>query len=399
MALDNFIEKFSTRYQEVFNKVLVGMKIANTRFQSNLTYGESVTRIKYDMSNVVVRAVTDLQDRTIDSVSDSEQTLLIDQHYGTTFPISRTERVKAGPLSPANVLGGQAAIKLATHTDASILSEVRNMTYDFDNGDLTGTTSDGTPITLNATSVPQMVAQAPAKLRSKNQTLTNLVWVLDSYSISKISQYRMGKEIDSAGAEFRNGNTDADLGGGIVYVSENLTGEAVLSLATQPTDGDTISVGGVTFTFKATPAAAGDVDLGADVDASRANLEAAINGGAGAGTNYIEVSTADRATLTALRITATNDNTANTLTVVGIGSGRLTVAETLTDATDTWTKNFIHAYFGKKGAIDVVIQDKVDVDIRPEPRQRTDNLMSDILYGKKVFDDGKEKALDVLIAA
>lgn len=397
--LNDFKVVYSDRYQDVFNKVNVGKVIANFRFEPSLKHGDTITRIKYDISGVVVRDIVNLTDRTVDTVTDSEQSLIVNAKKGTTFPISSHEKTQAGPLSPAMVLGKQVAVKLSNYMDADILGETQNAHTTFDTGDLTTLASTGVAITLSATTVPQMVARVQAKLRSNNQTLSGLVWVMDSYGVSDISQYRLGKNIDTAGAEFRNGNTDADVGGGRMYVSENLTGEAVLGMATNPTANDTVTINGVAFKFVATPSAAGDVDLGSDADESRLHLSYAINGTGTAGTDYIALSTADRATLTALRVVATDTAASDILTIVCKGSGRLTVAETFTDGTDAWTKNFIHVYFGKKGAIDMVVQDHIEMEVRPEPKQRTDNILSDALYGYKTFDDGAEQFLDVKIAA
>jgi hypothetical protein len=394
--IDNFKEVFSDSYQDIFQKVLVGLKVANTSLRSGLRYGESVTRIKYDISGVVVRSITIGTDRTIDSVTDSEELLAVDQKYGTTFALSVYEKVQAGPLSPAAVIGAKVAHKLAEHIDADILGETVNAFATFDNGDLTGTTSSGTPITLSSTTVPQLVSRAPAKLRSNNQTLNNLCFVVDSYAAASMTEYLLGKNIDLAGSTFANGYTGS-VSSAEVYVSENLTGEALLTMANEPTANDTVSIQGVVFTFVASPTTAGHVDLGGAADTSRANLAAAINGGAGAGTAYVEVSTSDRAILTNARIVATNDNAADTLTIVGKGAGRLTVAETFTAAGNVWTTNFIHAYFGKKGAIDVVIQDQVDMEMRDEPKQRATNILADALYGYKTFDDGSQQFLDVQI--
>jgi len=49
---------------------------------------------------------------------------------------------------------------------------------------------------------------------------------------------------------------------------------------------DTVTVGGITYTLVAAPAVAYDVDIGANVTETGANLAAAINAGAGAGTAY-----------------------------------------------------------------------------------------------------------------
>jgi hypothetical protein len=401
MAIDNFKEVFSDSYQEIFQKVLVGLKVANTSLRSGLRYGESVTRIKYDISAVLVRSITIGSDRTIDTITDSEELLPVDQKYGTTFALSVYERVQAGPLSPAAIIGAKVAQKLAEFIDADILGETVNAFSTFDTGDLTTTTSNGTPITLSSTTVPQLVSRAPAKLRSNNQTLNNLCFVVDSYAAANMTEYLLGKNIDLAGSTYANGYTGT-VSTAEVYVSENLTGTAVLSLATDVTAGDTISVEGVTFTARAVPSVAGEFDISGTADGTRAILANALNGsatGQNSATGYYEVSAANRATLTNARVVATNDNTANTLTVVAKGAGRLTVAETLTDATDAWSKNYINCYFGKKGAIDVVIQDQVDMEMRDEPKQRATNILADALYGYKTFNDGAQQFVNVLIVS
>lgn len=399
MSLQNFKQEYILSYQEIYQKVLVGKAIASMRFQSNLKFGESVTRTQMDISAVKVRDITILQDRTVDSLSDSEELLTINYHKGTTFPLSTKEKIQAGPLSPAQYAGAKVAYKTATAVDADILFETTNGFSTFDTGDLTTLASTGVPITLNSTTVPQMVSRMPAKLRKNNQILTNMALVIDSYGASDITQYLMGKQIDNSLAVFKNGYSGPISSGAELYVSENLTGEAVLALATQPTANDTVVINGLTFTFVATPSAEGDIDLGGDVDATRANLAAALNQGAGAGSAYIAFTGNDLETLDELNVTATNDDTANTLTVVCRGSGRLTVSETLTNGTDEWSKNFIHAYFGKKGAIEVVMQEEVDMEMREEPKQRTTNIMSDALYGIKTFNDGAQQFVDVHIAA
>ncbi len=398
--LDAFKTAFSNTYQEVFQKIPVAMKIANTRLLSDLYYGKAIERVAFDISAANVEDITQYTDMTSAVISDSAETLTVDQNKGIMFQISEKEMVQAGPLNPGEVIGAELAKKVGLYLDADALYETVNAAYTFDTGDLTTGSSTGTPITINSTTVPQMVMRLPAKLRKNNQTATNLAFVIDSYGIADMFQYLLGKNADFVNALFQNGYVNEQVAGAKVYVSENLTGQATLGLATQVTANDTVSVGGVTFTFVGSPTNPGDVDIGANVDGTRANLAAAINGGAGAGTTYIEVSAANRIILSkTLRLTATNNDSTNVLTVVGKGSGRLTVAETLTDATDTWTTNFIHAYFGKEGAIDVVVQKDVKADMRQEPKQPTTNIISRVLYGIRTFTDGSKKFLDVRISS
>jgi hypothetical protein len=162
-------------------------------------------------------------------------------------------------------------------------------------------------------------------------------------------------------------------------------------------DGEIITIGGVPFTMKtALGGVAGQVLIGANLAASLTNLAAAVNASAGAGTTYVELSTANRTIITdTLRLTTTAG--ATTITLVGVGSGRLSLAET--GANFSWTSNFVHAYAGQAGGIDVVIQQDPKVTLREEPKQRTTNYLNDALYGVKVFDDRAKTFVDLQISA
>lgn len=402
MALNDYKPQFDNAYEEVFNKVLVAKNIMNTRFEPVLKYGASVERVNYDISNVRVRTVTRGAASTIDTITDGNETLTINLEKEAVFHISDGEVTQAGPLNPGTVIGGQVAIKVAADLDARCFAEVQNALYDFDNGDLAGTASTGTAITLNSTTVPQMVTRMPAKLRRLNnqQIVTNMVLVVDSYAAADIAQYLLGKNIDLAGSVFKNGYTDV-VSNAQMYVSENLTGEAVLYSPQTPTDADTVVIGGVVFTFNTTlTTTPGSVLISGSADAARANLAALVNTPGTSTTFGTALSTADQLTLTdTLRLVATNDNTADTMTIIGTGSGRLTLAGTLTNTNNTWSKNFIHAYFGKKGAIDLVVQDIKEVDMRQTADRRGTNVFSSYLAGLKTFADGAKKFLDVLINA
>lgn len=387
----------------MFQKTLVAKEIANTRFEPVLKYGESIERVAFDISGVQVRDTVRGSASTIDSVTDSSELLEVNIEKEAVFHISDGEVKQAGPLNPGEKIGAEVGMKVAISLDARVFAEVRNALYNFDNGDLTTTSSTGVGITLNSTTVPQLVSRMGAKLKFRNNQLvtTNMCLVVDSYAASEVTQYLLGKNIDLAGYTFKNGYT-GDVSNAQLYTSENLTGEALLSLATNVTANDTITVNGVVFTAKATPSVAGEFDVAGSADATRAIIANAINGsatGQDSATGYFEVSAANRAILTNAGIVATNDDTANTLTLIGTGSGRLTVSETLTDGTDAWTLNIIHAYYGKKGAIDLVVQDMKEVDMRPTADRRGTNVFSSYLAGVKTFSDGAKKFLDVWINA
>lgn len=404
-------------YQEVFQKTLVAKEIANTRFQPVLKFGESVERVAFDISAVQVRDTVRGSASTIDTVTDTSELIKINIEKEAAFHISDGEVSQAGSLNPGEVIGGKIARKVAISLDGRVFAEVLNADYDFDNGDLTTGASTGTPITLSSTTVPQLTTRMSAKLQYKNNqdTMSNMCLVVDPYSAADVAQYLLGKSIDLAGSVFKNGYTDV-VNNAKMYVSNNLTGEAVLGMAAIPTAGNTVVINGVTFTFVSSIAATpGNVLISGTADLARANLAALINNPGTTTVVGVALSAADQAILrdgaglVSRTVTsgvdtdttytaATNDNTADTLTIVGVGSGALVVSATFNTTSDSWSKNFVHAYYGKKGAIDLVVQDLKEVDMRPTADRRGTNVFSSYLAGVRTFADGKKKFLDVHIA-
>lgn len=396
MALNDFKQDYILRYQDILSKVMVGLKIASTRFESNLKFGDTVNRTILNLSAVRVRSFSNLTDQTIDPLTDSEETMTINVQVGAVFPIARLEKIQAGPLNPAMTAGKEVAIKVANYLDSVILGEVVNAWAVFDTGNLTTAAASGTPITLSSTTVPQMVAQSYAKLYSNNVGMTNLAWVLDPFSISQIAQFPIGKEMSTENTTFKNGFT-GNLFGAEVYTSNNLTGEATLVSTGAFTDTQTIVIGGVTFTtMTVLGATAGNVLIGANAAATITNLAALINAPGTTTAQGVALSAADQIIITdVLGLTATATS-ATVLTIVGRGSSRLTLSETQTNA--SWATNFVHAFYGMKGAIDVAVQDQPTVEMREESRQLTTNIFNNVVAAVKTFTDGKQKFLDVKIA-
>ena len=386
-------------YEEIFQKVLVGKMIANTRFESVLKYGASVARVAYDISGVKVRSVTRGAASTIDTISDSSETLTINLEKEAVFYVSDGEATQAGPLNPGEVIGGQIAIKVAADLDYNIFKEVLNAAQTFDNGDLTALASSGTPITLSSTTVPQMVTRMPAKLRhGTNQTITNMVLVVDSYGAADIEQYLLGKQFSIVESVFKNGYA-GPIATASVYVSENLSSSATLTLVTTPTDGDTVIINGVTFTFNTTLTTyGGSVLISGSADAARGNLTALVNAPSTTTTYGVALSATNADNINQIgKFVGTNNNATDKMALVG--AGRLVLAGTRTVTTDTWSANTIHAYYGKMGAIDLVVQDLSEVDMRKTTDRRGTNVFSSYLAGVKTFADGAKKFLDVQIAS
>ena len=394
MALTDYKVAYDNTYEEVFNKVLVAKSIANMRYEPMLTFGGSVVRFTYDTSAVRVRTVSRGSASTIDAITDSTETLTINTEKEAVFFISDGEVKQTGPLNPGEVIGGQIAVKVATDLDSRVLAEVLNAYQTFDDGDLTTSASTGTGITLSSTTVPQMVTRMPAKLKQVNQVLTNMAFVIDPYMAADLEQYLLGKQFDIVNSIWKNGYSGA-ISMAEVYVSNNLTYTAVLTATGALTAGDTVTIGGVVFTgATGTLSVAGTFGVGTSATADLTRLAALITDPSTSTTGGIALSAADQATLQDT-LGASASAGASAMTFTGRGAGRVTVS--VSSASATWGSKFLHAYYGKKGAIDLVVQDISSVDMRPTSDRRGVNIFSSYLAGIKTFADGAKKFLDVKI--
>jgi hypothetical protein len=409
MALDNFIQKFMDRYEDTFYKVNVSSKIANYRTEPMLTFGNTVKREVLDLTGVRVRAITDGSDRTIDTLSDTEETMTINVKVGASFSLPNSQRIQAGPLDPALKAGKEIAIKLNNHLDAVIFAETRNSFAKFDTGNLTGGASTGVPFALNSTTVPQMVTMAPARLAGNYVTLSNTCWVVDDIAKAQIAQTPIGKDITSANTIFLNGY-NGPVYGSDLYTSQNLTGTAVITGTGTFSNGETIVLNapsGTTITCTAVSSigsTAGNFLIGADLAASLTNLAGLLN--APTTTSSTQVAFTGNALIALqdeLRIGSSAQNgvavvaTATTVTIVGVGSGRLSITETAANA--SVTSSYISCYFGNKGGIDVAVQENIDMLETQEAKQKTKNYLADITAAVKTFADGAKNFLEVKVSA
>jgi hypothetical protein len=397
MSLLQYKPQFDNAYQEVFQKVLVGKMICNTRFQSVLSYGASVARVAYDISGINVRTVTRGAASIIDAITDTAETLTINLEKEAVFHISDGEATQTGPLNPGEVIGGQIAHKVAQDLDYQIFKQVTNAAQTFDTGDLTTLVSSGTPITLSSTTVPQMVTRMPAKLRhGTNQTITNMALVVDAYAAADIEQYLLGKQFSIVESVFKNGYV-GPIATASVYVSENLSSSATFTISATPTDGDTVTINGVTFTFNtALSTFGGSVLISGSAANANTNLTALVNNPTVTTTYGVALSAANANTINQISKMAAVAAATNTKVT---GAGRLVVTQSMTSTLAVFSANMIHAYYGKMGAIDLVIQDMKEVDMRVTPDRRGTNVFSSYLAGVKTFADGAKKFLDVQLAA
>ena len=383
--LDAFIpELWSRRIQYLTRNALVATQICSFEEQPDLKYGDRIHR-PYP-NDLVVNDYTKYTDTVQQDLIGTDEYLDIDQSKEISFAIDEVDWIQ-NKYDLENSYVERAAYRLANDIDGSVLGEVVNANVTCDGSDIgsSGAISLSTSNCLNA------IMTAGAKLTA-NGCEMDKTWalVVSPKSASVIAQTVAQDWFSLADLALKNGYA-GNFAGYKVYSSNNVFHKRTISFSSVVAT-DEITVAGVKFTFVWTiGSTAGNVLKGASDAASLANLAAAINGGTGAGTTYIEVSDADRAKLK--NVKANLDATTGVLTTAGA------VLVSTPDTTITVGNAEEHAILCRPGAIDLVMQQNIDVRKTPLPKQKADYYIISCLYGKKTFTEWKNRMVDIKIAA
>ena len=231
-----------------------------------------------------------------------------------------------------------------------------------DDGDTGGT--GGNPKTSSNSVIDDIMNTAIQELDLENSGGKRFA-VVSAYEANDLRGFLQGSGNMVGDEVIRNGipsqvrKVGTTFSGVDVYQSNNITQTVVLGLATNPTDGDTITIGGVEITFVATlTGASAEVHICGTVDATAAELTEFLNA---PGTSVAEdtntgISAAtgeDLATLTRLDVSATATAASDIVTVTT--KGTVKVSETLTDGTDTWGTPFRYLVIGDYGSISLYL--------------------------------------------
>lgn len=390
---------FHAEYQMSHFKEPVYQVLADNRLEASLTKGQTIAR-SY-ASDVQVNDMGGDGSYSTQAITDTQETLVINKEKEVSIYIKKLDELQAH-LPVKQKYGRKLAMALVNQIDGDVLlAAYQNAGSALDDGNFSGTSGNG--FTVTASNVPAVFSAAMTKLRLKNVVYNSRVQsgaklevpegapiaVISPEILGYIEDYLGGKDTLLGDQVSRNGYSGYFRGFNL-FVSNALPWTGSLALATNPTADDTVTVNGVTFTFKATPANPGEVDIGADADASRILLQNAINGsstGQNSATGYFEVSAANRRLLK--NITATDNATPNTLTLVSSGWGTVVVSETLTAAADVWTTTLqkLRCIFALSKSVSLVIQKDPSLEENFVSGKIGRDYIAWTVYGIKVFTD------------
>jgi len=400
-----FETKMSDRMQISRYSTPVYSALAVFEEREKLRRGQSVTRPYLDVfEEQDYSRGTDL---TIPDKTETNETLTITTAKATPFAIDDLDEVQSNFNLMAQY-SDRAMRALEKAVDADFLSEVTNAASTVDDSDLGGTAGGG--IALDSSNVLRVYNIVLRKLQLKDVNVIGMTdprpnvgnikpggqggyAVVNPYFNEQLLVALGGRETSDGDMVGKNGYANK-YSGFDNYISTNGYWVGVLGIATQPTDGDTVTINSVTFTFKTVlGSTAGNVLIGGSADAANTNLAALINAPGTTTSNGVALSAANQKKMK--RLTATTDTDANTLTLVAKGWGYIVVAETFTDLTDTWTSELAYQMFGVKGGVDMVVQKRPSVKVSDIPKQFGSYVKPHVLYGKKMFVEGANQTVQV----
>jgi len=253
---------------------------------------------------------------------------------------------------------------IAQRIDAYFLSRPIGVAASaLDDGDFGG--SDGSALTVTNSNIDDVINTALTEIHVANSTEKKFMAV-SPYETNFLNQFLQATGNNVADKVIVNGITSGvtkvgtTFSGVDVFMTNNLTHVSVVTMATNPTNGQTLTINGVVVTFLDTMAAtAGSVHITASVDATRAKLATFLSGTSFPGdsteaedTNagYTAFSVANRNKLSLLGLTAVNDNGADTLTLTARGT--LRVATNVTGATVATSR---YCILGDYGSINLYV--------------------------------------------
>jgi hypothetical protein len=395
---------FSAEYQMSHFKEPVYQIFADTRLEAGLEKGQTVSR-SY-ASDVQVNDMGGDGSYSTQAIVDTAETLTIDKEKEASIYIKKIDEMQAH-LPVKQKYGRKLANALINQIDADTLyTIVAGAGTTMDDGSFGGTATNG--FTPTASNIATVFSTAMQRLRLKNvvynkrfQAGMNLE-VPEGMPVAGISaevltfiELFLGGKDTLLGDKVSTNGYSGYFQGFELFLSNSLPWNGVLALSVNPTDGDTITINGVTLTFKSTVDAgttAGQVKIASTVDLTRANLatfltspRTTVADSTNAGYNAVSVANARLLK----NMTFTNNNTTDTLTVDARGWGTVPVSSVLTNASNVWTstKQKLFVIFALSKSCSLVVQKAPSLEENFVSGKIGRDYIAFTVYGLKVFQD------------
>lgn len=371
--------------QDFLNNMLVGRDICNTKVEEQLTSGQTVNFPT--VNDLTVSDYVQGTDVTPQNLTASNSLLTVNQSKIVSFIVDPVQE-KQATSKYVVTMAQQAAFRLANVIDQKILSDCSTLAYQ--------TVSAGT---LNTSNLYSLFTDNYARLFNQNATDRECFAVIDSSRLSLLAQTFVNSGFMQADKKLEDGFSPfAGMAGYFrVYTSNNLPAQILLTLAVNPTAGDTFSLYGATWTFRAngTATVAGDISIGGNAAATQAIVVNALNGtGTPGASTYIDIST-DNRVVYSNNLLAAGAFSGNVSTITGVG--HFTPSATFANGSNSLGTETTKMIFGSMGAPSLAIQMLPELYVAQLQYQIARNYMTHTLFGSTVFTRDQRRLISVTI--
>lgn len=374
-------------------KETVFRSLASFEEQSTLKDGQIVDR-PY-RANVVAETYTKGTALTAQDLTATSDQLTVNQFKGLLMYVDEVDKVQ-NKWSSAKLWAEEAAKRLGILIDARFFYEVYSAADSIDDGDLGGTAGNG--FTVTTANIDNVFAKLNRKLDVNNVARKDRFLAMSPQFYDVLWQRISGKESLLGDKTAENGNVGR-YAGVELFLTNNLTGSAQWVPANNPSNNDTITINGITLTFKTTiGTTAGNILIGSATADTIDNVVALINAGgvtSDSGVSNVSLSTANQRTV---QNWVAVDGTTY-LEVRAQGASYMTVSGS--DSADVWTaaRQIQHLMGGAKKSVDMVIQKEPDVEMAStvSAGKRGMNILPLTIFGVKTFNQGTLELFDVQV--
>ena len=303
-------ELWTPTMQETFFKESTALGVANADLREQLSVGD-VLHKPYG-SYARVQSYTKGTDITVKDLSATDDSITVDTAKVASFYVDDLDKVqnKYDALKE-HAVGAQR--QLNNVLDQAVLAQYTNANTTLDDGDFGGTNGSG--LVLTPSNVSDIFTAQGRVLNSTKRLGPNRFTMVGPRMLETIQNYVGARETGFGDTVSDNGLIGRRFGFDLI-LSNNLPWSATLTLSVQPTDGDTVIINGVTFTFKDAltgTATLGEVYINGSAANANTNLAKAINDSGTVDTHYSALSNENRQLIEEAGLAATAAASSTTL--------------------------------------------------------------------------------------
>jgi hypothetical protein len=399
--LTAFNPEIWSRTMQILHKQMAHYRqVANFRGESELKHGDVFHRPL--PGSTFVQRYTPGSDMIVQGISATDETLTVTKNAAATFAVDDVEKVQSQYDIMAQ-FSKDAVTNITNIMDADFQAEALNAASVIDARDFGGSEA---PIALTSNNVFDVHSKVFEKLADQNVELSEIYGMITPQEWAIINSAVAGRDTSFGDDVTRNGfkGNMVRYNGIDEYLTTNYTSSLLLDLPVQPSNGETVvfsynsptGTRTITLTFVSSiGATAGNVLIGGNVDATRANAAALINNPGVTSATQVGF-TGEALHDLLLKFSAVNNDTADTLRVYYRG-GKLSGTETLAGVGNAFNAGqaIKHLMFGRKKAVDMIVPIQPLVKQSDIPLQFGMYIKSMSRYGLKTFNDGAKQLVEV----